>query len=988
MFIKGDELVLLRELGEVVLASCEGVVGWVRKGQVEFDNVASTSSPPPATPKSSIDVPLREGLPRTVLIAPSPPTVVSSLPDHPDLGLNAPRASRRMSGPFEFESPQQSPHSEDHEMRFFENQDPLKRTEGSQEREDGVEKDPAKRESVTSIASSALGGIGGFMMGGGDNGSEDGAALGDGIGELSGGSTPWDRSDHVDDISPATAHVETPLPTDSPPASPRIKHETSNSTDSSFSPTHSQRTSISEDSEWDIYGDYARESMYAPLKRLSLAAKRASRMPRSQNASTDSFDGLGAVNAARAALEGTKSPLGAIAAGGRRKPVALDLDKNNQEADPSTPKADARNPGITSPLKVFTGRSLATELRLRIQRERDRELVPTPSAIGSESISPGFTASDVGPSSAVETESKEIKSGAKPAFTVTTDDDDVPEPSPVAKTAQSIHSDRESGKVAEEETPVSESGHDVTKKTSDSGSAKYTSENGHASSPIGPPESDESMSTTHIETPHAPNAVTLTAPSPVEDLGELPEVEDIPALMASPMPLEDKQKLAEPLEVPSPIPDSASPKLDVASPQLVTRPPRRSSSPMSPSLAPPHPPGWASPNVAGPGKTPLSGSWSPNSPASPHSIAATRQAVEAVRSTPEGRRPRGLTLVGRMDADLSAAKGPVPISFLVGGPDVPGMPQTGPRPGIVGLGLPTSGRKSPGAQDKRRPPPLNPPMPAPDDLETIRSSPSPYPTPRRSVTSPVAARRNTEDNAAGPRPGFLAARPRRSRSFSAAVFRAVVGKRDSQALAIDTTPPMPSPATAAAAVNSKKNSIFARKSSMPLPPPPASPNLSSSPTSPVKMSRTATVPQSTTLHPNDSNLSLPPPSARSSSFSFSSKGSKTPKKSSRVLPSPVSHKDFEDTINADGLDFELVQPKKLTSSSAPQSPESITSPVMDKENEASLTAASSSNSVASRFVPDTDEWGFIKEKGVTPEVFQSRAAAGDHRTKEQKWVSG
>lgn len=174
MFIKGDILILLRELPEVVLASCEGVVGWVKKGMVEFDSVASSSSP-----RASLDMPSRDDLPRTVLIAPSPPASTADLPDSGSSYLDAPDQSKRASGPFDFESPAQSPRIDQAETGFFE-----------QQQQQQPDQEELKRDSITSIASSeALGGIGGFMMG--DSSSEIDHA--DMMEELTGGFVDYTR---------------------------------------------------------------------------------------------------------------------------------------------------------------------------------------------------------------------------------------------------------------------------------------------------------------------------------------------------------------------------------------------------------------------------------------------------------------------------------------------------------------------------------------------------------------------------------------------------------------------------------------------------------------------------------------------------------------------------------------------------------------------------------------------------------------------------
>ena len=150
MYIYGDELILLRDLGQVLIASCEGVVGWVRRDGVKFESLASSSSHPPTRE------PFNGKLPRTVLTAPSPPTRSIPLPDVPAPTLSAgeldpgARRSKRISGPFELESPMSSPMVE-REAPFF----------GGERRET----EEGKRESMVSFASSeGFGGIGGFMM--------------------------------------------------------------------------------------------------------------------------------------------------------------------------------------------------------------------------------------------------------------------------------------------------------------------------------------------------------------------------------------------------------------------------------------------------------------------------------------------------------------------------------------------------------------------------------------------------------------------------------------------------------------------------------------------------------------------------------------------------------------------------------------------------------------------------------------------------------
>jgi hypothetical protein len=78
------------------------------------------------------------------------------------------------------------------------------------------------------------------------------------------------------------------------------------------------------------------------------------------------------------------------------------------------------------------------------------------------------------------------------------------------------------------------------------------------------------------------------------------------------------------------------------------------------------------------------------------------------------------------------------------------------------------------------------------------------------------------------------------------------------------------------------------------------------------------------------------------------------------------------------MDFELVQPKR--NGSVPHSPVSALS---EDADEATIKSSSS----MSKILPETDEWGFVKDRTTVPEIFMSRSAPGEHRTAEQKWVS-
>lgn len=121
------------------------------------------------------------------------------------------------------------------------------------------------------------------------------------------------------------------------------------------------------------------------------------------------------------------------------------------------------------------------------------------------------------------------------------------------------------------------------------------------------------------------------------------------------------------------------------------------------------------------------------------------------------------------------------------------------------------------------------------------------------------------------------------------------------------------------------------------------------------------------------------------------------RKASNTIPTPspaaVSHTDFaEETVKADGLDFEIVQPKRGLLS--PDSFASSTGQLHDvphptrPEISRSETIKSDFSAASGRSIPlpETDEWGFLKDQSPTPEMFQSRNAASDHRAAEGKWV--
>jgi hypothetical protein len=163
MYISGDTLILLREESQVVIAACEGVVGWIKKGDVNF-HLSSSGG----------------GIPNTIIQSPTPPTHPIPLPaddvyagvddDEGGLEVDAPTPdSRRASGPFDLGTPNHSPGVERENTEFFDQVPPLPSTTAT-EAEVGRDEETQRRirESYRSSASSGLGGIGGFMMGNND----------------------------------------------------------------------------------------------------------------------------------------------------------------------------------------------------------------------------------------------------------------------------------------------------------------------------------------------------------------------------------------------------------------------------------------------------------------------------------------------------------------------------------------------------------------------------------------------------------------------------------------------------------------------------------------------------------------------------------------------------------------------------------------------------------------------------------------------------
>ncbi|KIR98685.1 rab GTPase activator [Cryptococcus deuterogattii 2001/935-1] len=331
-------------------------------------------------------------------------------------------------------------------------------------------------------------------------------------------------------------------------------------------------------------------------------------------------------------------------------------------------------------------------------------------------------------------------------------------------------------------------------------------------------------------------------------------------------------------------------------------PPRHSNFPPSPSQSQsPFP----SPSLDSP--------WMPGSPSSPHSIAATRSAVEASRDTRQmGRKSKGLTLVGRMNGDLSSAHGPVPIRFLVNKDGIPvavPTPHGAQSPGApgIGLGLPLP------TQEKR----VISPLASPVNIETSTMQTQIHPpAPCRSFTEPTTCTTSpkTSSSLSGhdtvqDKTPIRLMRPR-SRSFSSSVTKTLgVGHNSStsSALSINT---------------SNRHGSF-------------TPSLNLPQSNHKKLFKSSFGPSTTSLSPQSPHS----PVYSASSSEFQGQGV--------ALKGAVEHLKRKPTMGS----------------------------------------VCSSSAYSSRALYDTDEWGFLKEKSPTPEIFQSRNAPGDHRAIESKWLS-
>jgi hypothetical protein len=687
--------------------------------------------------------------------------------------------------------------------------------------------------------------------------------------------------------------------------------------------------------------------------------------------------------------------------------------------------------GSASPME---GRSIATELRMKIQKEREEEAQrdedqdeegemkpPVPPRSASRSAPSGSP----GPGSSELTRSPVPV--ASPALFITNTDND---------SDDDADDRRVSLPRAEEQDGIDQSNnYDIRASTGNDTVAKEAStaekdeeEVAERQSTIAPDHPNERVVE---ETPKekASEKVLLASPIPLE--------ETRPSQITVPTPTTSRSpsiSVDPPAETPTPTQERSmySPTLDLPNANMIDLPPR-----FSPDMRTRD--GAGSP-------------WSPSSPASPHSVTATRHAVQVGRSVSEGQ-PSGKmpTLVGKTEGSLLGSKGPVPITFLVDGA---GIHRSSPSPAPVareglGLGMPSTslmgrispvnsspgagvGSFNPNARRAATSPLAGGESPRPHilgpDPDSRFPAPNPLPTPEvRQTYTPVTAPVSPEmSNTA--RMSAIYPRKTRSRSFGATMARAMGrGKKDKEKdkvpdipLSIDTKsaqngngggmksapigglsianmpPPSPGssfsshmPPSPGGSTHTRhewkraESPISIRNGEVPPPRRPSAPAIiHSAPTAPgppvlpppIPLTKTTTIDSQNSLSPT-----LHQVQSRTPSFNSKKKQSS---------PAGISHTDFaEATIKANGLDFEIVQPRSKRDL---LSPVSTTNPLIDERPGMSRSDTTRSDvsgiSARSLPLPETDEWGFLKDSSPTPEMYMSRNMGSDHRVAEGKWV--
>nr|ODO03987.1 hypothetical protein L204_00329 [Cryptococcus depauperatus CBS 7855] len=870
MYCKNDHLIILKDLGDVLMASCEHVVGWVKRENLVQLTIAGTSSESKSSSPQIWDGNTERNIIKTTLTAPSPPpsgktlqsahhSIIQSPLQHPSAHSTfqgSQSGSKRISGPFELDSGIEPSHS-----------GPGLPTYSHENKEGEVFLLPPRppkslhRQPSTSIETNHS-----FNLKARNQQPVDAPESGneaDGIVKSSMAHQTFEGSATLDHANPAPEAV------------------TNEGCDS--------------DHSWDIFGDYARESMYLPVQ---------------AHLSTTST-GTGS---------GTKTS-------SRRKPSQSTLELS-----------EIRRPRASSDGRKTKDEHIAsTDFKQEPQSDTNPSFkqYDTPSH---------YSGDDLNIPQDITTPKASIY------------------PTPITPEFSDIHIDSKKLQL------------NPTADQSDSDS----------------PKADSSILSLPQLSGHGEKDKYIIKQSEKEKENGT-ERSDSPPLLSHSLKLQPISR-SLPLECQSHSPNAC----------LSLSPKSSPSFPSSPSL------------------------WSPDSPASPHSIAATRQAVEARNRHLTERLKIATTLVGRMEDDLRGAKGPVPIRFLVNGEGLPTLEPTASdeqkqESKVIEVRMPSR------IEQNGLPSPLvsRESVSRSNTQNSMRNTVYPLLSiPKRSVTAPPPSLSFTLNSGSNAQRQVLVSSNRpRSRSFSSSIARTLgVGRKASIPSALSLSVPGSShgqeqiPTSA----NNKRNNFF--NSSLAPQSPARSPSRylfnSNSPAS-------ASLPHTLSIANNSVNSLPVPASATSSTFgftaAFSGKGSRSSKKGSRsiIFPSPVSHKDFkEETVKADGMDFELVQPSLRNNPSSPSYSQSPYSPSVhpnhltsseekggryEQDNAKTDQMLQSANPLATfgsgnhtnsttggvslRLTVETDEWGFIKDKSPIPEIFSGKSEGGEVRQLEGRWLS-
>ncbi|WVO15266.1 hypothetical protein L204_102922 [Cryptococcus depauperatus] len=731
MYCKNDHLIILKDLGDVLMASCEHVVGWVKRENLVQLTIAGTSSESKSSSPQIWDGNTERNIIKTTLTAPSPPpsgktlqsahhSIIQSPLQHPSAHSTfqgSQSGSKRISGPFELDSGIEPSHS-----------GPGLPTYSHENKEGEVFLLPPRppkslhRQPSTSIETNHS-----FNLKARNQQPVDAPESGneaDGIVKSSMAHQTFEGSATLDHANPAPEAVTTPTST-------TFIHSHQSPT-LSIPSQHLQDEGCDSDHSWDIFGDYARESMYLPVQaHLSTTStgtgsgtKTSSRRKPSQSTLE-----LSEIRRPRASSDGRKTKDEHIASTDFKQEPQSDTNPSFKQYDtPSHYSGDDLNipQDITTPKASIYPTPITPEFsdihidskKLQLNPTADQSDSDSPKADSSILSLPQLSGHGEKDKYIIKQSEKEKENGTErsdsppllshslklqpisrslplecPSQTDTAPDSRQEQEQEQRNFQNSIFAECDVllGSNTQSASfnvlaPFSSAGTSTNDDISMQGSQQSMDKQSLLASPL-PKEEQKSQShratyisdKSHFEQPHSEHtALRLDGRSDHSSesthqhiLVSAPHHSNFSSSMTSTSA--PTCHSSHPYSPPSSQGQSHSPNAC-----LSLSPKSSPSFPSSPSL------------------------WSPDSPASPHSIAATRQAVEARNRHRQIKRERQLdansqmrgadpkdkngvvterlkiatTLVGRMEDDLRGAKGPVPIRFLVNGEGLPTLEPT------------------------------------------------------------------------------------------------------------------------------------------------------------------------------------------------------------------------------------------------------------------------------------------------------------------------